>query len=329
VPVRSARLTGHSAELSRRRQSTGKESQVSRVFVISGRNGVCIAMAARKKAARPVPPPSVGLHAQRIAESVEKAWHRSYGSGRLDVPLSVVATLAAAPQQDSAGNDSAEVMTRWTADDFLTSARKTWTTVIQVRPEITPQLYPLVAWIFEDPSTELRTQAHATAQAALRAGQVDLTGTDRRFQVDLLGTVLTVLRSTSALKARGQFYTPADVAALVAHMSIVEENCCVEDPMMGTGGMFRAVAAAMRTEGRDPRTIQWLGCDIDEIAVACATVNSMIWGLGDDIVFHAGNALTDDWKSAALAQRDSLRGLASDIKVVKHLFALLDIRPEK
>ncbi|MFC5109014.1 N-6 DNA methylase [Kibdelosporangium philippinense] len=286
-------------------------------------------MAARKKApaVRPVPPTDVGAHAHKIAEAVAKAWHGSYGSGRLDVPLSVVSTLAAAPQNDSHGNDNTDAMITWSPDDFFAFARMIWRAVIQERPEITALLYPLIAWIFEDADTELNSQACAVSRAALRARQLDLTGTDRRFDTDLLGTVLTVLRPASALKARGQFYTPACIAALLARMSDVEEHQAVEDPMVGTGGLFRAVAHVMRDVGRDPRTIQWVGCDIDELAVACATVNSMIWGLGRDIVFHVGDALTDDWKAAALAQRDKLSQLAADITRYRALFALLDGYP--
>jgi hypothetical protein len=152
-------------------------------------------------------------------------------------------------------------------------------------------LYPLIAWIFQQPSAELRAHAHEVAMAALRAGEVDLLGGEHRCAVDLLGTVLTVLRSPSASKERGQFYTPPDIADLMARMSDVEYMDAVEDPMMGTGGMFRAAAVAMREAGRGPRSIRWAGCDIDEMAVACATVNSMIWGLGEDILFYAGDIL--------------------------------------
>lgn len=275
---------------------------------------------ARKRATPPVNP---GMHAHKIAESVASAWHHVYGAGRLDVPTSVAATLAALPQKDSRGSDVADSVLEWDADEFVAFARHTWASVIKMRPEVTHLVYPIISWIFDDTEAKMGSHAHAVAHAALRAGQPDLTGTDRRFDTDLLGTVLTVLRPPSALKARGQFYTPASVAALLARMSNVEENRTVTDPMMGTGGMFRAVAEAMRAHGRDPRTIRWVGCDIDDIAVACATVNSMIWNLGPDIVFHAGNAFTSGWETAALAQRQELRRLATDIERNRDMIALL------
>ncbi|GAB3890090.1 hypothetical protein GCM10029964_061020 [Kibdelosporangium lantanae] len=68
-----------------------------------------------------------------------------------------------------------------------------------------------------------------------------------------------------------------------------------------------------------------MGCDIDEMAVACATVNSMIWGLGEDILFYAGDILlTPDWKTIARERRDELRTLAADIERYQALFGLLE-----
>ncbi|MGO1053667.1 N-6 DNA methylase [Crossiella sp. CA198] len=214
-------------------------------------------------------------------------------------------------------------MSEWTVPELVAYFRHTWRSIIRSRPEVTHLVYPVISWIFDDSQASVHPHAHAVARAALDAGQPDLTGTDRRFDTDLLGQVLVLLRPKSALQARGQFYTPSDIAALLAGMSTVEEHCTVLDPMMGTGGMFRAAAAVMREQGRDPHTVSWVGCDIDETAVACATVNSMIWGLGRDIVFHAGDALTPDWETHARAQRDELRRLASGIERDQRLIAAL------
>jgi hypothetical protein len=65
-----------------------------------------------------------------------------------------------------------------------------------------------------------------------------------------------------------------------------------------------------------------------KVEITVATVNSMIWGLGSDIAFYAGNALIDDWRIAALAQRDELRQIAAEVVRFKQLFGLLDIRSE-
>jgi len=272
---------------------------------------------------RPVPLVNAEMHARKIAEAVESAWHGAYGSGRFDVPLSVIATLAALPQKDSHGHDAADAASEWTADEFVDYARHTWRSITRARPETIHLLYPLIAWIFDDAETSVHPHAHAVAQAALRAGQPDLTGTDRRFDTDLLGNVLMVLRPKSALQAQGQFYTPADISKLIAQMVGLDGSSDVLEPMMGTGGMLRAAAEVMREEGRDPRSVRWVGCDIDEIAVACATVNSMIWGLGSDIVFYGGNALTLGWEGRALAQREHLRQVAAGVERSRKLLALI------
>lgn len=261
--------------------------------------------------------------AHKIATAVEFAWHRTYGIGRIDIPVSVVATLAALPEKDSCEHYVSESVLSWDADTFHDFARHTWSSVIRHRTEITHLLHPMVAWIFDDPDRDVRDHALAVAQAALRAGQPHLTGTERRFDVDLLGTALTVLRPKSALKARGQFYTPRSVAKLLAGMSDIQEHSNVTDPMMGTGGMFRAAAEVLREQGRDPRTIRWIGCDVDSLAVACATVNSMIWNLGTDIVFHAGDTLEPGWREVALARREELRRLAADLRRDQKMIAFL------
>jgi hypothetical protein len=278
-------------------------------------------MPSRRKS--PATPTNPEMHARKIADSAEAAWHGSYGTGRLDVPVSVIATLAALPSRDSHGNDVAISALEWNVDDFMVFARRTWSAVIRSRPEITHLVYPIISWIFDDTETTVYPHAHAVAQAALRARQPDLTGTDRRFDIDLLGGALTLLRAKSALQARGQFYTPTSVAAMLARMSDVEEHRVVADPTLGTGGLFRAVAEVMREQGRDPGTVRWVGCDVDPIAVACATVNSMIWGLGHDIVFHVGNAFTPGWETVALAQRAELRRLATEVERGRGLLALL------
>ncbi|MFC0112592.1 N-6 DNA methylase [Kibdelosporangium aridum] len=286
-------------------------------------------MAARKKATRPTPPDDVTQHAHKIADAVAEAWYGIHGSGRLDVPVSVVAVVAAAPQKSSQGADVTDIMVQWSPDDFVDYATNVWRSVIQHRPESTHLLYPILGWWFDEIDTDTRRHVHAVARAALRAGQVDLTGTGRRFEVDLLGTVLTVLRPKSALKAQGQFYTPPGVGAVMAGLSNVEEGGSVEDPTMGTGGLFRAVAEVMRQKGQRPSTMRWVGCDVDGLAVACATVNSLIWGLGRDIVFLVGSAFTPDWEIAATAQRDHLREIAAWVQETKYRLRLLGMWPEQ
>ncbi|WP_338596928.1 hypothetical protein [Saccharopolyspora sp. SCSIO 74807] len=50
-------------------------------------------------------------------------------------------------------------------------------------------VYPLMQWVFEDPQPALQQAAKRTGDAALHEGQLELTGTDRRFDTDLLNVV--------------------------------------------------------------------------------------------------------------------------------------------
>jgi hypothetical protein len=124
--------------------------------------------------------------------------------GRIEVPVSVVAVLAAASRTTVDGASSAEVTLVWTPEEFACYVKQVWTSVVRHRPDLSLPLYPLMAWLLEEPAAGLVSQAHEVARAALRAGQVDLTGTPRRQEVDLLGAVVTVLRS--ALSERASLY---------------------------------------------------------------------------------------------------------------------------
>ncbi|GAB3890093.1 N-6 DNA methylase [Kibdelosporangium lantanae] len=217
---------------------------VPRLLLVERRFGM-----SRKRAKQGREHPESRAHA--IAEAVAAAWHRTYGAGRLDVPLCVVATVAAAPLRDVRGADTAGMMLTWTVEEFFAYSKTVWKTVVRRRPETVSLLYPLMAWIFQEPSVELRRQAHEVAMAAVRAEEVDLVGGRDRCAVDVLGAVLTVLRPPSAATERGLFYTPPDIADLMVRLSDVEHIGLVEDPAMGTGGMFRAAAVAMREAGRD------------------------------------------------------------------------------
>lgn len=139
---------------------------------------------------------------------------------------------------------------------------------------------------------------------------------------DLLGTLYTETRPSSARKAAGAFYTPASVALMMAEMLDIEEGKSILDPAVGTGGMFLAAARAMRRAGRRPHRCMWTGIDVDARAIACAAVNGVAWMLGPFVRLVVGNALTFDistfpadddpsflpvllaWNLRALATRD-------------------------
>ncbi|GAA5120959.1 N-6 DNA methylase [Haloechinothrix salitolerans] len=256
-----------------------------------------------------------GQHAAAIAGAVDTAWNKSNHSGRRDVALSVVAALSLVSQRDSHGPDLAEQLQAQTAHDFTGTVQSIYTALVNARPDLTHLVYPLMAWVFDEPDRTLQNAAKRTADAALGEGQLELTGTHDRYDTDLLGVLLTLLKTHTAGRANAQIYTPTPVADLMAQMTPPEENTAVYDPAVGTGGLFRAAAQAMRTQHRDPATVSWYGADIDDLAIASCAVNSLLWGLGPRILLCVANTLAEgDWATRAEAQRAEVLQLTKTIR---------------
>lgn len=270
----------------------------------------------RRKPARRDP----GQHAMEIAQAVATAWNASNHSGRRDVALSVVAALSLTEQRDPNGPDLTQQLRSQSPEEFAGTLRQIYTALVNARPDLTHLVYPLMEWLFNEPDPALQRAAKHTADAALRAGQLDLTGTDRRYDTDLLGVVLALLKSENATGANAQIYTPAPIAdamssMLMAGINPPHEGQRVMDPAVGTGGLFRAAAQAMRSNGHDPATVSWYGADIDDLAIAACAVNSLLWGLGPRILLCVTNTLTEpDWATRAEAQREELIKLAEHIR---------------
>lgn len=259
-------------------------------------------------------------HAVAIAEAVDTAWNQSNHSGRRDVALSVVAALSLVGQRAPHGPDLAEQLRAQTAEDFAGTLREIYTSVVNSRPDLTHLLYPLMHWVFDEPRPALQRAAKHTADAALHAGQLELTGTDNRYDTDLLGIVLTLLKSDSAGKANAQIYTPSALAetmgeVLMAELNTPRENESIMDPAVGTGGLFRAAAQVMRAKGQDPSTVSWYGADIDDLAIAACAVNSLLWRLGPHMLLCVADTLTEgDWVRRAEAQRTEILQLTEKIR---------------
>lgn len=270
---------------------------------------------------------SLEQHTVAVAHAVDTAWQRDNNSGRRDVVLSVVATLALVRPRDPGGDDVGEQFRTLSADGFVDIARQIWTHLVNTRPDLFHLVYPVMHWLFDDDCDQsLRRTAKHTADSAVDAGQLDITGTDARYDIDLLGAVLTVLKSETARAAHGQTYTPNSLAQLMARLNTPEEGTRVQDPAVGTGGLFRAAAEAMREAGRDPTTVTWAGCDIDELAIAACAVNSILWDLGPRLLLYAGNSLSEgDWETRADRQRSEILQLTQQIRTTKRMLGALDL----
>lgn len=254
-------------------------------------------------------------HAYAIARAVDTAWNTANSSGRRDVALSVVAGLSLLTRRAPEGPDPCSFVRAQSPQEFTSTLREVYTMLINSRPELIHLLFPLMGWLFRDPDPAVQQAAKQVAETALGQGQLALTGTTDRYETDLLGMVLTVLKSHTASRANAQVYTPTSVAELLTRMNPPQEGQTVHDTAVGTGGLFRAAAQVMREHGRDPTTVIWCGADIDDLAIAACAINSLLWNLGPHMLLCVANTLTEpDWISRAQAHRAEIMQLADTVR---------------
>ncbi|MEV6525004.1 N-6 DNA methylase [Longispora sp. NPDC051575] len=240
-----------------------------------------------------------------LAEAIAATWGRSASGGSdLEIPVGVVAALALVRPADPNEPDPAEFLLALDADGFAETLRTIWATFAAVRPDLSPNVYPVRNWLWEDRPARILDAARDVGRTAVDHGLLDLVA-DYRMEIDVFGTLLVELRPKSAISGRGQYYTPHPVAAVMARMLRPKPGERVLEPAVGTGGMLLAAAEALRADGHDPATVKWYANDIDPIAIACLAVNAHLWELGPHVLFAVANALTEpDWIPGALAARD-------------------------
>ncbi|GAB3726710.1 N-6 DNA methylase [Nocardiopsis nanhaiensis] len=261
----------------------------------------------------PSPHPRPHGRAHAIAEAVDQARHRTHGTGHPDIALSTVAALALLAPTPAERAPAVQTVTGWNTDQVGHFVRRQWVHLLRTRPDLANPLAPFtLAWLGRAPMPEQAQHAAGeVARAAVRTGLFELTGhTETRRCVDLLGVVLTVLKSRTAATATGSFYTPTGVADLKAALSLPCDVRSVHEPSLGTGGLWRAMAQLMRERGQDPARVEWVGIDIDPLAIASAAVNAVLWDLGPRVVLGVGDILTSDALRTAYAQRAETTDLA-------------------
>ncbi len=281
--------------------------------------------------------PDLRSHAAKIAEAAAAAWWKAHGASRDEIPLGVVAALALTTQADPAGPDPAKQILGADRDDIAGLLRHIWALFAITRPELSIRVGPFAAWL-DDPTSAHLDGAHATAQAAVKAGQLTLTGNrDLARQVDLLGHVYQELRNPKARKAHGEIYTPTPIATAIARLTLtdVKPGQSICDPCAGTGGLLRAAAQQLRAQGVDPHTIDWYAADIDPVVVSGLAVNMHLWDLGPHVVIGCANVLAEpDWdvraraEQAAAIQQHNARVLAARLLAAEHLLTATTRDPE-
>ncbi|MBB5801306.1 hypothetical protein F4560_001074 [Saccharothrix ecbatanensis] len=274
----------------------------------------------------------VQRHAVDIAEAVDEAWHSAHRSGPLEVPVSVVAALALIAPPVDERTEAADWLLAADEHELARFMTLQWKLFVRARPDLVNRAWPLIrTWCGQTPPDSTTLQAaKSVADATINAGQLDLTGTTRRRDVDLLGLLLAALRSRTAKTTHGEFYTPADISmAMAALQGPPEDGSTFLDPAAGTGGLLRATANTMRAAGRDPTTVTWWAVDTDELAIACLAVNTVLWELGHKVVLGVGNSLTDDWAARAVAERADTLQIARDACLLRAVNDVVGLDSER
>lgn len=273
-------------------------------------------------------------HVSRLADRVVECWYGHHGGHDLEIAISVVAALYLLDVPREMRQEVVDDSARRGPEQFPHAMRELWSKFMRGRPDLVNPVWPLVGpWFDEERPIDGQKliAAKAVADAALR---YDVLGFEHnREDVDLLGELLTRLRPQSSLQARGQFYTPPAVCELMAAMTIgvLDEGESICDPALGTGGMWRGAAVAMRQAGRNPHTVTWVGNDLDHIAIACAAVNAVVWDLGPNVVLDVADTLTEpDWITRAIHKRNETLAIAQGSRTVRLMDRLLsgDLGPD-
>ncbi|WJV48938.1 hypothetical protein [Streptomyces flavofungini] len=274
-----------------------------------------------------------------IAEAVSYAWHHNQGGDSIAVPLGVVATLALWPLR---GPDAYLAADWWLSLDdtqLLTAFRECWARWWIIRPDLIDRATPLHRWVDDEEPDSRRTCAvRAVVEAAVTRGLLHLTTSGDaylRSTTDIMGALLTIMRSPGAHDSLAEVHTPPDMAELMARMMLdvkdIQTSMTFDEPAGGTGGMYRAAAQVLRDNGVDPHGFGWSLTDIDPLAAAGAAVNAILWDLGPHVLvacgdtLHEGNVYARASKEAreSLERRDQLQAQAAILTAVRKVQALL------
>ncbi|MFI9149444.1 N-6 DNA methylase [Streptomyces sp. NPDC053367] len=278
-------------------------------------------------------------HAFDIAEAVSYAWHHNYGGPGLEVPIGVVATLALWPLR---GPDAYLAADWWLSLDdpqLMTAFRECWARWWIMHPDLIDRATPLHKWIDDsEPPARRAGAVRAVVEAALTRGLLHLTSSDDpylRSTADVMGALLTVMRSQGAHDALAEIHTPPSVAELMARMMLdglaLSPGMRFDEPAGGTGGMYRAAAQTMRERDISPHDFGWALTDVDPIAVAGAAVNAILWDLGPHVLIACGDTLHErDVYARAIKEargsverRDELHAQAVLLAAIQGVEALL------
>lgn len=241
--------------------------------------------------------------AENLANRVRDTWASRF-SDSVEPPLSAVGALAQVRGPDPQAAKAAFL--DLPVDQAAHVLRLLWSRFGSTRPDLVYRVLPLARWSHGTAEQTQQENLVAVARTAVKAGLFDLTmNAQTRMSVDVFGPLLMALRPKKVCERNGQFYTPADVAELLACASgVPKPGEAIHESSVGTGGLILAFAEQIRAHDMDPATMHWDLVDIDPVATACLAVNVDLWRLGPNVLIGCGDVLADNWRARALHERD-------------------------
>ncbi|MDX3100489.1 N-6 DNA methylase [Nonomuraea angiospora] len=239
--------------------------------------------------------------AVELAELAVEAWYSGHVGDDIAIPMGVVAGLTQLRKTATDGTDTASFILGLDKRALLKFHQHIWSHLWIRHPYLVEMSRPIHEWLNQEkgPPAKVIDAVHTVTHAAIRNGLFHIAGDPdpaMRSDTDLLGTMLTRMRSEGKRAALAEIHTPPEVADLMASVLFrpdgMQPGQWIDDPAAGTGGLLRAAALAMRMRGMNPHEFGWSMTEIDPIAAACAAVNALVWGLGRNVLIYVGDTLT-------------------------------------
>ncbi|KUN57574.1 hypothetical protein AQJ46_46770 [Streptomyces canus] len=260
--------------------------------------------------------PEADEHARRIIDTVVAVWPSASG---LEIPLGTVATVALLPHADPGAPEAARLIASLRPAQLVTTMRHMWTHLWFRHPFLVERAGLLHLWL-DSVSDQTAAEVTELVHLLFRDGLLELgADPDRRLATDLLGRLMQRLRGRESKSARGAFHTPDVIVDFGADMLNVGApgDQQIGEPAAGSGNMWRAQAAHLRWQGKDPAAREWVGVEIDPLSAAVLAANSLLWGLGDGVLIACADALTRD-SGLAQAREERDRAIARRNTLAEH-----------
>ncbi|MEU2769831.1 MULTISPECIES: hypothetical protein [Streptomyces] len=244
---------------------------------------------------RAMAPESGRDHAHAIADAAHAWWTSNRGgSGDRAIAVGTLAALALCAPSRPDGPDYGPLLLPLDDEQLVDTLRAGWNSFWTYDPDLTEAARPLHDWLSHPTDSDVRGLADY-ARTLVRAGLLEYcSDTARAESDDVLGLLITRMRSYSERQSTGEFFTPAIAADNVGDILLSTDRRpgdLLLEPAAGTGTMTRAAAATMRYFGADPAEYRWWLNDLDPLNAACCAVNAQLWRLGQHVTVSCGDAL--------------------------------------